>query len=185
MIKTFFTMILILFINTENSHATYSLTTSWNSLTEKKVILWCDDYSTRTCLAVCKSTSRCIINEGICYNCIGNNLFIVNFYKNLGLTVNSTSVKIHNSEIEKVLLNGSFITLKAKSVYNLISDHDSKSMRRKFQNLCPEDIITEPVVFARVDRNRIPVELLFVVCGSEAYEMITSNSFYHSSSTLY
>ena len=185
MIRIVYFLIFSFLFSTQSVYASFNVEASWNLTKGKVITLTCDEESPRVCLSVCDSETMCEVPEGLCYNCIGNDLFIVNFYKNLGLIVNGSGINLRSSVLEDTLLIGKFITLKANSVYNIISDYDSKSMKRKFQNLCPELTIKDPVVFAKVNRDRKPVGLLFVVCDSEVFEMTYDYSSYSTSSNLY
>jgi hypothetical protein len=162
----------------ESFNSGYEVKVTWNESREKVIQMTCSTENMRPCMQACGGYDQCIITEGLCYNCIGNDLFIVNFYKNLGLSVNGTGIKLHDSLLYGLLRSNDFITLEANSVFNIISDYDSKSMKKKFRNLCPENTINEPVVFAQVDRNRKPIDISFVLCDKEVYEMTMSNSYY-------
>jgi hypothetical protein len=166
-------------ISSQSSLAEYSISAKWNSNKERVINLSCDFDSARICLRTCMDAFECTVPEGLCYNCIGNDLFIVNFYKNLGYTINSTGNALDNSVVTDLLRSRDFITLKSNSIYNIISNYDSKSMKKKFKNLCPNSADgVDPIVFVKVDRNRKPTEIAFTLCGSEAYEMTMDSSYY-------
>ena len=177
--------ILLALLLNSYAFAEYKINTYWNSSNEKEVVIECTMESSSICLKSCLGFYDCNIPEEICYNCVGNDLFLVNFYKNIGLNIGSSHKELPLSKLTRVLHFGEFITLKANSIYNIISDYDSKSMKRKFRKLCPEDNKDEdPIVFVKVDRNRKPVELEFVLCHGKVYEMTMDQAFLSSNKSI-
>ena len=154
-----------------NTFAEFQVESRWNNNNEKEVVLTCDMDSMMMCMSTCLDSYECVIPEDICYNCVGNDLFLVNFYKNIGLSIRSTFYFVPHLQLRELLRQENFITLKANSIYNIISDYNSKSMQKKFDALCPEVGEYEPLVFVRVDDERKPIELKFVACGSDLFEM--------------
>lgn len=171
-------ILLVAIIFSPFANADFNLDVNWNKNKTKTVTLDCEEKSQTMCQYICKSPKQCVVKEEFCYNCVGNDLFIVNFYKNIGNNISNAGYDFHWSKLIGPLMNKNFITLKADSIYNIISDYGSKGMKKKFRNLCPGEVVKDPIVFVEVDRNRLPTDFMFVVCDQKIYELTQQQQLY-------
>jgi len=151
---------------------------SWTMDFQKKVSLVCDDESETTCEALCENMRRCEVLEKTCTNCIGNDLFITNFYKNIGESIVYSGREFDESTVYTPFVDDQFITLTANSIYNIITEFDSRSMRARFAKLCPFKTKTDPVVFIKVDEDRYPLYFYYVACDDRFFEITGTPDLY-------
>lgn len=170
--------ILIALFISFNSYAEFNFSTKWVDYNTKVLKLTCSGEDTYRCDYICQDEFSCEIEEGICRNCVGNDLFITNFFKNVGHLIQSKDYELAQHQVYKPFMFDDFVTLTSDSIYNIITDYDSKKMKKQFMKLCPKGTKNSPVVFLSVDEFRIPVSISFVSCDSQFYEITDKPQIY-------
>lgn len=181
--KKIFILSFVSLIFCTSTSARISVQPIWTQDREKAVQISCDKEDPYICDDICDSKTQCIVKEGICKNCIGNSLFITNFYKNIGSLIINSGEFLDRDEIVPILSEGNFVTLEANSIYNTLTEFDSKQMRAQFAKLCPWTTKSGPTVFARVHPvTREPDGYHYVFCDSTPYILTDKPALYERSS---
>lgn len=177
--------ILILMILSSSTFARISVEPFWTVEKEKAIKISCDREDPYICDDICDSKKECIVKEGICKNCIGNSLFITNFYKYIGLSIINTGEFLDRDEIVPVLKSNEFVTLTANSIYNTLTEFDSAKMKAQFAKLCPWTTKSGPTVFLKVNSlTREPEGYHYVFCDSTPYLLTDRPDLYDRESSL-
>jgi len=134
----------------------------WTDLLRKEVHLNCNA-GELFCENICKASSYCIIQEGTCHNCIGTGIQILHIFSEIGRSIH----RIDQASFEDVgefLKLGAFVTFSAQDAYNLIDTHQSVSVLKKFESLCPENSLNQILFFRTHPESRKLISPDFLYC---------------------
>lgn len=139
----------------------------WNDDFQKVVSLSCNP-DELFCDQICSSSNSCEVKEGICQNCIGTSLKLLNFFAGMGITYKRDKlINLASDDFLNFFVSGAFISLKAQDVYNVIESFNSIKVYKKFESLCPIDSWNQIVFYEVHSVSRELLKPRFVYCQFE------------------
>ena len=156
-------LLFILFIITIKSSWSQNIEVKWNNDFRKELHFSCQaqDFF---CEKMCQAMSSCIVEEGICRNCIGTGLKLHHLFTELGKTILSSNVFFPQNTFIEIIRSGHFAAFSPKDAYNVIDAFGSLSVLKKFEALCPDESISQ-IIFVELDKtNRSIVGPQVVYC---------------------
>jgi hypothetical protein len=147
------------------------LKTDWTAKFQKEVTLSCSESESYRCEEICNNKKECHFKEKTCRDCIGTTTLMTFIFREMGRNYTSNHIEVDWTHVVETLEHGKFATLTSKSIYNQIDRFDSRSLREKFQSLCPT-LVEYPVAFFNVEASSGRISTPdFVVCGSNVYSL--------------
>jgi len=135
---------------------------NWSDTFRKEIHLSCDAAET-VCEDICNASSFCILQEGICPNCIGTGIQILHIFSEIGRSIHRVD-QSSLASLGKLLIQGDFVTFSAQEVYNLIDAHQSISVFKKFESLCPDKSLNQILFFKTHPESRRLISPEYLYC---------------------
>lgn len=159
--------LLVLFLTFQTNAAVFY--NEWTYDFEKKLNVACFEQDGDFCHRLCGDFEDCQIDEPVCENCVANNLLMTKIFFDMGREYVNKYEFAYNDELLELLQSGEFVSLDSRSVYNLVTGHDSARVQEGFQSLCYNGV-GYPLVLFSTKRNRID-KVKFVSCGVDTFHM--------------
>jgi hypothetical protein len=144
--------------------------TNWTLEYKKEVKVSCAEEETSFCVSLCNNETECLLEEGMCKDCVGTSIHMTDFFRGIGNNIVPLNSLLTDHLLRR-LESGDFVTFTSKTIYNLLTALDSKKIKRQFRALCTDE--TEyPVVFAKVSplrREIINIDL--VLCNNGLFQI--------------
>ncbi len=126
------------------------------------------------CEQVCGSAASCLIYEGPCYNCIGTGLQMYHIFSQIVRSIHRQG-SVDPEEMEELLRTGDFVTFTSLDAYNIIDAHHSIGVLKKFESLCPEERLSQILIFRTDLQTRKLLSPVYLNCeffdGSQFFKI--------------
>jgi hypothetical protein len=161
------TLILLFLFMSSLCHA-QKIDLFWNESFRKELHLTCSA-SDLLCEKVCSSSSACYLQEGPCRSCVGTSLQMHHIFSEIGRSIGRREA-IRPDDLAAFFLKGNFVSFSAQDVFNIIDAHNSISLFKKFESLCPEESLNQILFFNADPITRRPTKAEFIYCEYEDHE---------------
>lgn len=142
----------------------FTLETRWNYKFEKETVFTCNSEET-LCQDICLK-DKCVQKETICRDCIGSSIYLTNFFTQIGKSI-VKSDETMVEDLRDLVLDESYVTIDAKSIYNHVTAFNDLEIRTKLQSLCLPLVDEKPIVVLKTNKaSKLIQKALFVVCKS-------------------
>jgi len=159
--------ILLIFILTSNNAYTISLKSGWDFTLKKSLKISCGENEEFFCEQVCGKEGFCSIREKFCRNCAGDNLFLKDFFNQLGIKYHNSGEEVSPYEFIDFLLLGNFYSLSSRSIFNLNTTYNHPKIVKKFKQLCGEQSLDQIVFLKLEEHSRLSREVKYLACQSQ------------------
>ena len=162
--------VLIIKLNSVNA---FDVHEAWSDQNKLHLKFQCQSID-RFCYNLCEQDDKCLIEEKMCFNCVGTGLLLNAIFEQMGVLFQSTRDEITNYELIDFLNQKNFVSFTSRSAYNQIDSYDSPAIKARFQSLC-EGLVDYPVVLFELNNVTHAISRVkYVLCNDRIFRMSDS-----------